>query len=146
MTTTERTYRGVGPSKGDESGVVSARLGIDIETEEELVRKVGGKFALTALVMKRTVELNRGALPLVRVEPGERNLRKIVYQEILEGKIALSSTQELEYTQKDETREIEGGTPKEAPKEESSEIYGSDIKKIKEQRIKELAQLLNPKK
>jgi hypothetical protein len=33
-----------------------------------------------------------------------------------------------------------------AGKEENAEIYGSDIKKIKEQRIKELAQLLNPKK
>lgn len=32
------------------------------------------------------------------------------------------------------------------PKENESEVYGSDIKKIKEQRIKELAQLLNPKK
>ena len=32
------------------------------------------------------------------------------------------------------------------PEEGSPEIYGSDIKKIKEQRIKELAQLLNPKK
>ena len=31
-------------------------------------------------------------------------------------------------------------------KEDNAEIYGSDIKKIKEQRIKELAQLLNPKK
>ena len=29
---------------------------------------------------------------------------------------------------------------------EGNEIYGSDIKKIKEQRIKELAQLLNQKK
>lgn len=125
---------------------VTARLGIDIETEEQLVKKVGGKFALTSLVMKRTVELNRGAYPLVRVEPGERNLRRIVYKEILEGKITLSTTDEVEYAKTTEPGEIEAGGPEAAPKEESGEIYGSDIKKIKEQRIKELAQLLNPKK
>ena len=37
--------------------------------------------------------------------------------------------------------------PEETPEEgENAEIYGSDIKKIKEQRIKELAALLNQKK
>jgi DNA-directed RNA polymerase subunit omega len=125
---------------------IKARLGIDIETEEELVKRVGGKFALTSLVMKRTVELNRGALPLVRVEPGERNLRSIVYREILEGKITLSAIEEVEYEKTPEQGEIEAGATESPPKEEGGEIYGSDIKKIKEQRIKELAQLLNPKK
>jgi len=38
------------------------------------------------------------------------------------------------------------GIPEEARTDPSFPFYGSDIKKIKEQRIKELAQLLNPKK
>ena len=38
---------------------------LDIDTEEELVQMVGGKFRLTSLMRKRIVELNRGAAPLV---------------------------------------------------------------------------------
>ena len=34
---------------------------LDIDTEEELVKLVGGKFRLTALIQKRMAELNRGA-------------------------------------------------------------------------------------
>ena len=62
---------------------------LDIEVEEELVRKVGGKFRLTALIQKRMVELNRGAPPLVEVDADELTSREIVCQEILQGKIEL---------------------------------------------------------
>ena len=40
---------------------------LDIDKEEALILKVGGKFALTTLLQRRIVELNRGALPLVKM-------------------------------------------------------------------------------
>lgn len=126
---------------------VGTRPLIDIDSEEDLIKKVGGKFALTSLLQKRMVELNRGAPPLVKVErEDEGNLRKIACREILEEKIVLEHGDEVEYAKTEETPQIESSEPTEQPAEEGSEIYGSDIKRIKEQRIKELAQLLNPKK
>ena len=123
---------------------------LDIDTEEELVRKVGGKFALTTLMQKRMVELNRGSTPLVEFEGSRRDLRRIVCKEILEGKIELTSQDALVYVEEEKRLEAvapdAGGVEEEKPAEDGQEIYGSDIKKIKEQRIKELAQLLNPKK
>ncbi len=56
---------------------------LDIDTEEELVQLVGGKFRLTALIQKRMAELNRGAPPLVEFENNEKpDLRTIVIKEI----------------------------------------------------------------
>ena len=125
---------------------------LDIDTEEELVQLVGGKFRLTALIQKRMAELNRGAPPLVEFENNEKpDLRTIVIKEILDGKIELAPMEELDHalqeaipTEKPEEAEGSGGEGDEDG--EGNEIYGSDIKKIKEQRIKELAQLLNQKK
>lgn len=124
---------------------VASRSGLDIESEEKLVKKVGGKFALTVLLQKRIVELNRGAPFLVPVDPAERNLRKIAYREILEGKIELASPEDLEFARTQEPEQVEA--PSEGAPEggKGSEVYGSDIKKIKERRIKELTKLLNPK-
>ncbi len=120
---------------------------LDIDFEDALVKKVGGKFALTSLLQKRMVELNRGAPPLVAVDgESDQNLRRVACTEILEGKIKLGPREEIEYV-KEEAKPIpEPEVPVEAKKGDSPEIYGSDIKKIKEQRIKELAQLLNPRK
>jgi DNA-directed RNA polymerase subunit omega len=117
----------------------------DIDLEEKLVQKVGGKFKLTTLLQKRLIELNRGAPALVKVEDGEWTLRRIVCEEILQGKIELAPREEIGYTLEEEKARIEA----EAQPEQEGDgevIYGSDIKKIKEQRIKELSQLLNPKK
>ncbi len=125
---------------------------LDINTEEELVKLVGGKFRLTALIQKRMAELNRGAPHLVEFENNEEpDLRTVVIKEILEGKIELAPMEELDHalqeaitTEKPE--EAEGSDGDGDEEGEGNEIYGSDIKKIKEQRIKELAQLLNQKK
>jgi DNA-directed RNA polymerase subunit omega len=125
---------------------------LDIDTEDELVKLVGGKFRLTALIQKRMAELNRGAPHLVEFESNEKpDLRAVVIKEILEGKIELAPMEELDQalqeaipTEKPEEAEGSGGDGDEDG--EGNEIYGSDIKKIKEQRIKELAQLLNQKK
>ena len=121
---------------------------LDIDTEEALIKKVGGKFALTKLFQMRMIELNRGAHPLVKCPSYDPNPRWIVCQEILEGKIVLTDRDEVQTAIAVEKQRIESAAEiaPPQPKEGESEIYGSDIKKIKEQRIKELAQLLNPKK
>lgn len=115
---------------------------LDIDTEDQLVAKVGGKIRLTTLIQKRMVELKRGARPLV--EGKEKNLMKIIVQEILEGKIELAEREDCDTTFLDEVARVRR-TDQETGEVER-EIYGSDIKKIKEQRIKELSQLLNPAK
>ena len=125
---------------------------LDINCEEELVKMVGGKFRLTSLIQKRIVELNRGSPSLVEFEDNEEpTLRDIVIKEILEGKIELAVREELDHalqeavsTEKPGDADASGGEGDE--NDEGSEVYGSDIKKIKEQRIKELAALLNQKK
>ena len=125
---------------------------LDITTEEELVQLVGGKFKLTSLIQKRIVELNRGAPPLVEFENNdEPPLTQIVIKEILEGKIELAEREELDQALQeaviaDKPEEGEGSGGEGDEEGEGTEVYGSDIKKIKEQRIKELAALLNQKK
>ena len=129
---------------------------LDINCEDKLVKMVGGKFRLTSLIQKRIVDLNRGAPALVELEEndeaiGMARLRKIVIKEILEGKIELAVREELDHalqeagsTEKPGDADASGGKGDED--DEGGEVYGSDIKKIKEQRIKELAALLNQKK
>ena len=124
---------------------------LDINCEDELVKMVGGKFRLTSLIQKRIVELNRGSPSLVEFEDNEEpTLRDIVIKEILEGKIELAVREELDHalqeavsTEKPGDADASGGEGDED--DEGGEVYGSDIKKIKEQRIKELAALLNQK-
>ena len=125
---------------------------LDIDTEEELVQMVGGKFRLTSLIQKRIVELNRGAAPLVEFEDNdEPTLKQIVIKEILEGKIELADREELDQALQeaviaDKPEDAEGSEGEGDEDGDGTEVYGSDIKKIKEQRIKELAALLNQKK
>ena len=58
--------------------------------EEEIVRKVGGRFKLSTLIQKRMVQLNQGARPLV--ETYETDKMAIVLKEILHDKIYLDSS------------------------------------------------------
>jgi DNA-directed RNA polymerase subunit omega len=55
--------------------------------EEEIVRKVGGRFKLSTLIQKRLVALNKGATPLVHVDSQDKMV--VVIQEILQDKIYL---------------------------------------------------------
>jgi DNA-directed RNA polymerase subunit omega len=57
--------------------------------EEEIVRKVGGRFKLSTLIQKRLVALNKGATPLVHMDTQDK--MKVVIQEILQDKIYLDS-------------------------------------------------------
>ncbi|MFH1706772.1 MAG: DNA-directed RNA polymerase subunit omega [Planctomycetota bacterium] len=56
-------------------------------SREELVAKVGGYFALCALINKRKRELATGMPPLVQLETD--NLDDVVAEEIMQGKIKL---------------------------------------------------------
>ena len=54
----------------------------------ELVRKLGGRFKLTALIQRRLEELMSGARPLIEDSEG-KSLMEIVIQEIMQDKIAV---------------------------------------------------------
>jgi DNA-directed RNA polymerase subunit omega len=62
---------------------------IDELREEEIVRKVGGRFKLSTLIQKRLVALNSGARPLVDLKTD--NKMQIVIQEILQDKVYLDT-------------------------------------------------------
>ena len=65
---------------------------IEALRSEEIIRKVGGKFKLTALIQRRMVELIEGARPLIERDPGMTDM-ELVIQEILEDKIAIDYAQ-----------------------------------------------------
>jgi DNA-directed RNA polymerase subunit omega len=62
---------------------------IDELREEEIVKKVGGRFKLSTLIQKRLVAINQGARPLVHIK--SENKMQIVVQEILQDKIYLDT-------------------------------------------------------
>ena len=66
---------------------------LDEFKEEEIVRKVGGRFKLSSVIQKRMVALNRGARPLVDLPT--KNLMEIVVAEIMQDKIYLDATGEV---------------------------------------------------
>ncbi|MDP6544257.1 MAG: DNA-directed RNA polymerase subunit omega [Phycisphaerae bacterium] len=55
---------------------------------EELIKKIGGKFKLTALIQRRIKELVHGARPLIEREPGMTDI-EVVVREIHEGKVGI---------------------------------------------------------
>ena len=67
---------------------------IEALKDEKIVKKVGGRFKLTALIQHRVRELMEGARPLV--ERGGRGDIEIAIQEILEEKITFDMTDEEE--------------------------------------------------
>jgi DNA-directed RNA polymerase subunit omega len=66
----------------------------DALKEEEIVKKVGGRFKLSTLIQKRLVQLNAGARPLVDIATNDK--MEIVIQEILQDKIYLDSQSNLQ--------------------------------------------------
>ncbi len=60
---------------------------IDALKSDEVVKKVGGQFRLTALVQRRLKELIEGARPLVEVEG--KTMVEITIEEILRDKITI---------------------------------------------------------
>lgn len=64
--------------------------------QEDIIRKVGGRFKLSTLIQKRLVQLNAGSRPLVDVDSDSK--MEIVLQEILEDKIYLDMSDEVKIT------------------------------------------------
>ena len=62
--------------------------------EDEIVRKVGGRFKLSTLIQKRMVALNRGARPLVDLQT--RDHLQVVVNEILTDKIYLDTSGDVQ--------------------------------------------------
>lgn len=58
---------------------------IEALRSDEVIRKVGGRFKLTALIQKRWLELMQGARPMV--ETTGKTPIEIVIEEILEDKL-----------------------------------------------------------
>ncbi|MCP4788498.1 MAG: DNA-directed RNA polymerase subunit omega [Fuerstiella sp.] len=58
--------------------------------EDEIARKVGGRFKLTTLVQKRMVALNRGARALVDLPT--KDMMEVVVAEIMTDKIYLDTS------------------------------------------------------
>ena len=69
---------------------------IDALKEEEIVRKVGGRFKLSTLIQKRLAAINAGARALVEFDSNDK--MEIVVQEILQDKIFLDSANEVQIT------------------------------------------------
>ncbi len=61
---------------------------IEALKSEDIVRKVGGRFKLTALIQKRMLELMQGGRPLVERKKGMTDM-ELAIQEILEDKIGI---------------------------------------------------------
>jgi DNA-directed RNA polymerase subunit omega len=59
---------------------------IEVLKSNEIIKKVGGRFKLTALVQRRLEELIQGARPLIEDVEG-KTMMEIVMQEILRDKI-----------------------------------------------------------
>lgn len=113
---------------------------LDVDIEDQLVEKTGGKLQLTALMQKRLVELKRGARPLVEIDSVD--LQDIVVQEILQDKVILAELEANEVHFFEDARKLKGGSSD----NDEKDVYGSDLKKVKEERIKELSEFLNPTK
>jgi DNA-directed RNA polymerase subunit omega len=64
--------------------------------DEDVVKKVGGRFKLSTLVQKRLVQLNQGSRPLVDLNTADK--MKIVLQEILQDKIYLDTSNQVKIT------------------------------------------------
>jgi DNA-directed RNA polymerase subunit omega len=69
---------------------------IDELREEEIVKKVGGRFKLSTLIQKRLVQINAGARPLVDAK--QNNKMQIVIDEIMQDKIYLDPNLNVQVT------------------------------------------------
>lgn len=74
---------------------------IEALRSDELIKKVGGKFKLTALIQRRWLQLLQGERPLVRDIEGLTDM-EIVLREILEGKIEMELLERREQGESEE--------------------------------------------
>ncbi len=69
--------------------------------DDQIIRKVGGRFKLSTLIQKRLVALMQGAPPLVQLDTSDK--MRIVIEEILQDKIYLDSDSNLRIAQQSAT-------------------------------------------
>jgi DNA-directed RNA polymerase subunit omega len=81
---------------------------IDELKEEEIVNKVGGRFKLSTLIQKRMIALNQGARALVDGRGVDK--MTMVIQEIMQDKIYLDMSGDLQTNEATEELEADGGT------------------------------------
>lgn len=81
---------------------------LDELKEEEIVNKVGGRFKLSTLIQKRMIALNQGARPLVDIRTNDK--MAIVVQEIIQDKIFLDLSGNIQTREATEDVVEEGGT------------------------------------
>ena len=67
---------------------------IEAFRNDDIVRKVGGRFRLAALIQRRWIQLMQGARPMVETR-GLTDM-EVVVKEILDGKIELITPPEPE--------------------------------------------------
>lgn len=77
---------------------------LDEFREDEIVRKMGGRFKLSTLIQKRMVALNRGAQPLVDLQT--KDLMEIVVAEIKGNKIYLDTSGKVQVVE-DESETVD---------------------------------------
>lgn len=61
---------------------------IEALKSDELIRKLGGRYRLTALVQKRWLELMQGARPLVETRKHMTPI-EVIMQEVMQGKLTI---------------------------------------------------------
>ena len=61
---------------------------IEALKNDDVIRKLGGRFKLTALIQRRWLELLQGARPLIERTP-EMTDMEVIIQEILQDKITI---------------------------------------------------------
>lgn len=83
---------------------------LDELKEEGIVNKVGGRFKLSTLIQKRMVALNTGAKPLVETR-GLPDRMAIVIQEILQDKIFLDASGEVQANNQTAMANLPGAYP-----------------------------------
>jgi DNA-directed RNA polymerase subunit omega len=71
----------------------------------DIIKKVGGRYKLTALIQRRLCELMEGGRPLIEDSKGKTQL-EIVVQEILQDKIAIDTGTGPASTRSSETGNI----------------------------------------
>jgi len=83
---------------------------LDDLKEEGIVNKVGGRFKLSTLIQKRMVALNTGAKPLIDAR-GLPDKLAIVIQEILQDKIYLDTSGEVQTKNQTTMPNLPGASP-----------------------------------
>lgn len=67
---------------------------IDALRDDDLIRRMGGRFKLSALIQRRWMQLMQGARPMVETR-GLTEL-EVVVREIVEGKIDMEIPEKVE--------------------------------------------------